>query len=143
MRDLIKKGYTIYISKQKDRILGIGIKKQENGKGITIYEIEEDKLKALEQLSGINSKLNAGETLLISSDYDKVGISYKARLGNQIRQGPYGEEDCFKVSTEAEDEEFLGVLLLINEAASKIIEPIEAPKILLRSYGEANYKEKL
>lgn len=140
MRDLLKNGYTVYISKEKNKIKGLGLKK-ENGKGITPYEIEEDKIKVLGQMPGINNKLDKGETLLISRDYDKAGIRYKARFGSQLRQGPYGEEDCFKVSVEVEDEEFLGAILLINDAAAKAIETSKPPKILLRSYGEASYKE--
>lgn len=142
MRDLLKKGYTLYISKSKNNVTGIGLKKLDDGRGITMCQIDKDKANVLDQMPGISSKLNEGETLLISRDFDQPGVKYHARFGKQSRQGPYGEEDCFITSINAEDEEFLGVLLLINEKASKMLNPIEPPKIFIRNYGETNYKEK-
>lgn len=139
MRDLLIDGYTIYISKTKDDIQGIGLKKMENGKGLSFYELDAARLKVLGELPGINERLVKGETLQVSRNHENKGIRYKAQMGTLTRQGPYGEDDCLEVTTEAEDEEFLGAIILLNEASIKD-NKVAPPKILVRKYGDATYK---
>lgn len=139
MRNLLRNGYTVYINKKEDKINGIGLKKGENGQGIITSELDSAKIKVLGKFPGIDKKLSSGETLQISRNYEQMGIRYKAQLGRQVRREPYGETDGFEVTTEVEDEDFLGTLFLLNEASMKD-EEITPPKVLIRAYGEATYK---
>ncbi|MDE5553303.1 MAG: hypothetical protein K2I67_02035, partial [Malacoplasma sp.] len=73
MRDLLRKGYTVYINKKDESIKGVGLKKLENGKGITTYELDESKIKALGEFPGLAKRFDEGDTLQMTREYTTTG----------------------------------------------------------------------
>lgn len=140
MRDLLNKGYTIFISEENGKINGIALKKLDNGNGIITQELDGDRIKVLGELPSLGKKLEDGEKLQIYKSYEETGIRYKAQLGKYTKEGPYCEEDCLRVSAEVEDEEFLGAIILLNEAIKQAEGNDNSPKKLVRRYGEVTYK---
>lgn len=140
MRDLLNNGYTIFISMKDNKVTGVGLKELNNGEGITTKELDEKRVQVFGELPNIGEKLADGETLQLYKSYEKEGIRFVAQMGRISREEAYGEVDCFNVSSEVQDEEFLGAIIILNEEIKNQGEKETPPKRLVRNYGKVTYK---
>lgn len=138
MQNIIDSGFTLYIKKGNDGFTGTGLKKLEEGRGIHPIEIKKEKLNILNQLPALTKELGNGSMLQIYR-YD---FCYFAQLGKTYKEGPYGEEDCFEVTSESIDFTLSDILVNLEEETSKQ-EDISLRSSLskkYRLYGDDKYK---
>jgi len=137
MENIIDNGFTLYISKGNAGFIGIGLRKLENGMGIEPIEIKKEILNVLEQLPTITKKLENGNTLQMY----RYGYAYFMQLGKTFKEGPYGEKDCFEVTSESTNFTLSDTLTDLEEV-SKQEENFSGPSLRkkYRLYGSDKYE---
>lgn len=92
LEERLLKGYTFYFSyDRKDNVRGGYLKKID--RGLCPLELDGDEEILIQQFSNVFNSLQQGKTLqMYRGDISHMFI---AMLGDIIREGPYGENECF------------------------------------------------
>jgi len=116
MQKIIDKGFTLYVTKDENGFLGLGLKRIDDK--IHPIEVEKKKINVLGELPAVTKNLEQGNMLQIYY----YGFCYFLQLGERCKEGPYGEKDCLTVSCESVDFTLQDALIELEKQASKLEE---------------------
>lgn len=134
IEELLLNGYTIYISSQDDKVLGMGLRYIEK-EGMTPVELNEQDMKTFtKEFSNISKQLKEGYLLQINKPY-----TYIANLGKTETEEPYGEKQVLNVIEESSAGTLLEVLAGLEEKATNLNQE-KIFKKMYRTYGSDKYK---
>lgn len=137
MEDILEQNYTIYISKKDNLFFGLGLMSLKNGNGIVPVILEEEQMKIMQEFPFIEKSLEKGNILQIYRD----GGSFYVKIGKVIKEGVYGEDDCFYVVEEVNYPCLFTALIKLDKILTELLKDVKQIKLKkeYRLYGQDKY----
>lgn len=143
MKNAVENGFTVYVSKNGDKLIGTALRPFGNRRGIQPVYMEQDNLNLIDGFSFLDL-LEKGRTLQMyrGSYGEKIYPSYIAQVGMIGGEGPYGEEKCFSIVAEGVGDNFYEALINLEEQYKRFddVSGKEPFKKARRPYGQVTYR---
>lgn len=143
MKESIENGFTVFVSKKEDKLIGVGLRRLEYNRGIQPTYMEQENLTIIDDFSFLHL-LEDGKTMQMYKGVygGKMYPCYVAQIGSIVGEGPYAEDECFAIEVEGAGSNFYDALISLEEQCRKIEETRhELPvKKAYRLYGDPRYE---
>ncbi len=137
MNDLLRRGYTLFLSYSKEKEQPTGVYLKDTNRGVHPIEIGEKEKDFIQLHSTLLQKLKEGETLQMYTSLrpNLIRLQVQAQLGTKKKEGPsYKEPEFFEIEEEAIGENFQDALLQLEKECRKI-KPSKQKRKVFRNGG--------